>query len=233
MTTTFMIAAANQYVVAAFGLGGTLIGALVGGRATYAVAKKTSKTTIEVAKKTSDTTIEVAENTRQAAEAAWVRDTRRQFYDRFLTEAQKLLIACERCNGMSDDATSVTKKADCKKEVETSHSRFFEAYGTVQTVAQLPVVEAARTYAYRLWELKEELDGLGVLDAENFKTVAELVRDARHDTIDAMRGDLDLHGRSAKPPDDYNPFAGTGLGKEYPPGARPGSKRAAPASTPD
>lgn len=37
----------------------------------------------------------VAWQTRKAAERAWVRDNRREIYERFLTYAQSLLIACE------------------------------------------------------------------------------------------------------------------------------------------
>jgi hypothetical protein len=47
-----------------------------------------------------------------------------------------------------------------------------------------------------------------------FERVAQLVRFARHDTIDAMRAELGLVGR-AGPPDDFNPFRGTDLEDDY------------------
>jgi hypothetical protein len=85
----------------------------------------------------------------------------------------------------------------------------------VQTVAERDVVDAVRTYAYRLLELKEELDAEKPSGPAYFKQVAGLVRLARHDAIDAMRSEL---GRSdsAKPPDHYNPFADTPLEQQYP-----------------
>ena len=128
----------------------------------------------------------------------YVRDNRRELYDRFLSQAQKLLIACENASGGRRGVDGV----------ETAFNDFFEAYGVVQTVADRSVVDAARVYAYRLLELVEVLDSRSALGPESFDGVAQLVRLARHDTIDAMRGDLDLEG-SARPPRRFNPFAGT------------------------
>ena len=48
------------------------------------------------------------------------------------------------------------------------------------------------------------------------------IRSARHDTIEAMRNELGLDD-SARPPSDYNPFAGTDLERQY--GARAPSGR--------
>ena len=76
------------------------------------------------------------------------------------------------------------------------------------------MVDAARVYAYRLLELKEELDSKGILGPDSFDRVARLVRFARHDTIDAMRGELGLSG-SARPPEVFNPFRGTDLEDQY------------------
>ncbi len=170
------LAGVSPYVTAAFGLGGSLIGGFIAGTVSLLVARQA----------------------REAAEQGWIRDSRREIYDRFLTNAQKLLIACERTRAGRDAA------------VEGAYNDFFEAYGVVQTVAERAVVDAARVYAYRLRELVEGLGANSVLGAENFGSVARLIRLARHDTIDAMRGELGLHG-SARPPDGYNPFAGTEL----------------------
>ena len=139
-------------------------------------------------------------------------DNRREIYDRFLTSAQTLLIDCEKAR------ESKTKKA--KASVETAHTKFFEVYGVVLTVAERAAVDAARVYAYRLWELKESLDSMGVMGPENFETVASLVRTARHDLIDAMRAELGLPG-SARLEGKYNPFVGTALEREYAEGKRP------------
>jgi hypothetical protein len=138
----------------------------------------------------------VGKETQHAVEQAWIRDSRRQLYDRFLDSAQSLLVACEECPHDED-------------AISDAHSHFFQAYGGVQLVAQPPVVEAARAHAYRLWELEEELlSKRPVLQPNNAVAVARSVRAARHDTIDAMRKDLDPEGnaKSAKPPKVYNPF---------------------------
>ncbi len=86
------------------------------------------------------------------------------------------------------------------------------------TVAERPVVDAARVYAYRLRELAGTgRRGRGMKDAPPstwFERVTQLVRFARHDTIDAMRAELGLAG-SARPPKDFNPFRGTDLEDRY------------------
>jgi hypothetical protein len=94
----------------------------------------------------------------------------------------------------------------------------------VQTVAENALVNAARVYAYRLWELRASLDSTSVMRPENFSAVARLVRDARHDTVDAMRAELGLAG-SVRLEGKYNPFVGTDLEEEYAGGERlrPGS----------
>lgn len=172
----------------------------------------------------------VARQAREAAERAWVRDSRRDIYDRFVTAAQKLLIACEACKAVhrkGEDNDSEDSK-ETEDAVELAHINFFEAYIVVQTVADTRLVDAARVYAYRLWELRESLRSKSVLGPKNFDRVAELVRVARHDTINGMRTELGLAG-NIRPPDDYNPFAGTDLGEKYAaadqdrPGAAPAS----------
>jgi hypothetical protein len=186
---------ASAYATAAFGLVGSLIGGFIAGTVSLLIARQT----------------------RDAAERGWIRDNRRELYDRFLSHGQKLLIACE-------SASDGRRAADA---VAAAYNDFFEAYGVVQTVAQRPVVDAARVYAYRLQELTAILDSRSALGRESFDQVAQLTRLARHDTIDAMRGDLELEG-SARPPRRFNPFAATvferrwaeahGLGE----GAQPG-----------
>jgi hypothetical protein len=183
------IADVSPYVVAGFGLAGSLIGGAIAG----------------------SVSLWVAHQAREAAERSWIRDSRRNIYDRFLTNAQKLLIACEASKSLGESLGAQDKEA-----VERAHIDFFEVYGVVQTVADRPVVSAARIYAYRLLELAgTQRRGFrpGLKDA-HFERVAQLVRFARHDTIDAMRTELGLAG-SAQPPDDFNPFQGTDLEAEY------------------
>ena len=179
-----MAASASPYVAAAFGLAGSLIGGLIAGTVSLRVARQA----------------------REAAESSWIRDSRRQIFDRLLTEGQRLLIATIDCRR--------DRTAEAADAVERAHSAFFEVYGVVQTVSERPVVDASRAYGYRLLELKQSLDGAGVLGLERFDRVAQLVRLARQDTIDAMRRELGLAG-SAKPPDRYNPFVDTDLADEY------------------
>ncbi len=166
----------SPYVTAVFGLVGSLIGGFIAGTVSLLIARQT----------------------RDAAERAWIRDNRRELYDRFLSHGQQLLIACE----YASDRRRTTEG------VETAYNDLFGAYGVVQTVAKRPVVDAARLYAYRLQELVEVLDSRSALGRESFDEVAQLIRLARHDTIDAMREELELEG-SARPPRRYNPFAGT------------------------
>jgi hypothetical protein len=172
-----LMMAASAYAAAAFGLAGSLIGGLIAGTVSLRVARQA----------------------REAAERSWMRDSRRGIYDRFLTNAQKLLIACERSPSLRE---SIGAADDQLRE---AYLNFFEVYGVVQTVAERPVVDAARVYAYRLLELAE-----GGLAPPQFERVAQLVRFARHDTIDAMRAELGLTG-SASPPEGFNAFAGTDL----------------------
>ena len=68
---------------AVFGFVGVLVGAVIAGGVSLRIAKQT----------------------REAAERAWVRDNRREIYDRFLTCSQTLLNACE------DADKSKTKEA--------------------------------------------------------------------------------------------------------------------------
>jgi hypothetical protein len=170
MALETLAADVSPYVTAGVGLLGSLIGGAIAAVVTLMVAREA----------------------REAAATSWIRDTRREVYDRFLTTGQELLIAHEAGSG-----------------VEEAHSDFFEVYGVLQTVAERPVVDAARIYAYRLMELKQ-----GRLGADMFGSVAQLVRLARHDTIDAMRAELGVEG-SARPSDSFNPFRGTAFEDQY------------------
>jgi hypothetical protein len=164
----------SPWVAAAFGVVGTVIGGVIA----------------------ATVSLRLARDAREAAERAWVRDSRRQIYDRYLIAGQRLLAVMEKA------ASRVPTKPEA--EVEESYSAFFGAYASVQTVAELGVVANARIHAYRLQALKDILDGRGPFEHRDFNRIAKLVRDARHDTIDAMRADLGLPG-DAKPPtgDDY------------------------------
>ena len=173
---------ASPYVAAGFGLAGSLIGGLIAGTVSLRVARQA----------------------REAAESSWIRDSRRDIFDRLLTEGQRLLIACE----------AASRSPEARAAVEDAHRAFFEVYGVVQTVSERPVVDTSRAYGYRLLELKLALDSSGYLGMEHFGQMAQLVRRARHDTIDAMRVELGLTD-SAKPPEGYNPFLGTPLADEY------------------
>ncbi len=165
-----MVADVSPYVTAGVGLLGSLIGGSIAAVVTLMVARQA----------------------REAAASSWIRDTRREVYDRFLSTGQELLIAHE-----------------ARSAVDEAHSDFFELYGVLQTVAERPVIDAARVYAYRLMELKERR-----LGPENYGAVAQLVRRARHDVIDAMRAELGVEG-SARPSDDFNPFRGTTFEGRY------------------
>lgn len=178
------IAETSPYVIAGIGLAGSLIGGAIAATVSLVVAGQA----------------------RDAAERSWIRDNRRETYDRLLTDAQRLLIACEVCMAERSEAT--------EQEVHTAYVDFFDAYGVIQTVAEVAVVDAVRVYAYRLGELRAALDADGVLPPERFARVAQLVRRARHDVIDAMRADLGLTD-SARPPEAFNPFTGTDLAGEY------------------
>jgi hypothetical protein len=165
----------SPYVSAAFGLVGTLIGGVIAGTASARVAR----------------------HAREAAERAWVRDSRRQIYDRFLAAGQRLLATMEAA------AASSTIAGASREAVDEAYSAFFETYPSVQTVADVEVVASARNQAYRLQVLKDILDERGEFGRKDFHRIAKLVRDARHDTIDAMRADLHLPG-SARPPAGYD-----------------------------
>lgn len=148
----------------------------------------------------------VAWQARKAAESAWMRDNRRAIYDRFLTCAQMLQIACEAYR-------DARQKEEAKANVESAFTSFWEVYGVVQTVADTELFEIARIYGYRLWELATSLGSTSVMGGEYFGAVDQLVRDARHATITAMRKELGLG--SVHLVSDINPFAGTPLEEEY------------------
>jgi hypothetical protein len=182
------------YATALFGLAGSLIGGFIAGVVSLLVARQA----------------------REAAEGAWIRDNRRQIYDRFLTSGQRLLIACEaRWHSRHDRQPDCAPMAEeSKSGVGPAHANFFEAYSVVQTVANTTLVRAARVYGYRFLELQAIMDSKGVLEPDDFDRVAQLVREARHDTIDAMRAELGLK-EANWPPKDYNPFEGTDLEQKY------------------
>lgn len=82
--------------------------------------------------------LRVARQAQEAAERSWMRDSRREIYDRVLTNAQKLLIACEGSASLRESVGAAGV------ELRQAYLNFFEVYGVVQSVAELPVVEAAR-----------------------------------------------------------------------------------------
>jgi hypothetical protein len=125
----------------------------------------------------------LAWQTRKAAEQAWVRDNRREIYDRFLTQGQALLIALVE--------PRLDPSAD---ELHDAYVAFMGVYAVVQAVAERAVVDAARTYGYELLKLKQRV-GATSTDAG---AVAADVRLHRQAAIDAMRLELGLTG-SAKP----------------------------------
>jgi hypothetical protein len=193
------VVAVSAYGTALIALAGSLLGGLIAGTVSLLVARQA----------------------RDAAESAWIRDNRREIYDRFPTRAQKLLIAC--VAGRRDEGSEAS--------VETAHADFFEAYGVVQTVAEARLVTVARDYAYRLLELENLVGAQDAARREHAALVANLVRRARHDTIDAMRAELGLGG-SPWPAEDYNPFAETEYADTYAatrrPRDRPPARRAYP-----
>ena len=174
--------AASSLVAGAFALAGTLIGGAIAGIASY----------------------KVAQQAREAAERSWIRDTRREIYDRFLTRAQDLQSTCQHYQAGAHDGPS-------GDALERAFNDFFQAYGVVQTVAERRVVAAARVHGYRLHELRDQVVGKpGKLDPPDTKRVDELVRTARHETVAAMREELGLpivEPVSA----DFNAFVGTDL----------------------
>jgi hypothetical protein len=180
------VAAGNSYTPAIYGLIGSLIGGFIAGTVSLLVARQA----------------------RAAAEGAWIRDNRREIYDRLLRCAEKLLHACEACKGANGDTEAL------KARVGSAFTNFWEVYGVVQTVAGMRLVVAVRVYSYRLWELAASLGTTSVMGPENFDLVMKLIRDARHDMIDVMRAELGLDS-GIRPSDDYNPFAGTELEQRY------------------
>ncbi len=178
------IAAGSAYVTAGFGLAGSLIGGAMAAFVSQAAARQAL----------------------EAAEKSWVRDNRREMYERFLNNAQRLLIACQAAFHADDDE-------EAADTVLQAYLDFFSVYSVVQTVAERAVVEAARVHAYRLLELRKAMQSQG-LGRKNFNKVAGCIRDARHQTIDAMRADLGFLD-SAQPAQPYNPFAGTSLADAY------------------
>jgi hypothetical protein len=152
--------------------------------------------------------LRVARETRDAAEGAWVRDSRRETYDRFLTTGQQYLIACQ---SRTDDA------------IKAAGVEFYAAYGVVQTVADMSVVEAARIYTRRL----EELERIALRQNTKWGPVANVLvascRDARHDVIDAMRSDL-AHGQRGTA-EGLQPVARHGIQREIRHGARCSGRR--------
>src|ERR1700759_2116096 len=105
-----VIVAASEYGTAAFALASSLIGGLVVGV----------------------TSVLIARQARQAAEAAWIRDTRRDIYSRFLSNAQALLIACEaRMRAPSADTQLADDQGDVRNAVERAHNDLFAVYSLV------------------------------------------------------------------------------------------------------
>jgi hypothetical protein len=155
--------------------------------------------------------------TRETADLAWLKDTRRLIYGQSLERAQAYLIACEALKDTPSDPT-------LRDKVEAAHSQFFETYGVIQVVAGTELVQTARAYAYRLEELKNELDGKGVFDPDAsirdravratskadafFWMVARSVRLARHYTIDEMRKEMSLSPGDWPDDQNYNPYLG-------------------------
>jgi hypothetical protein len=160
-------AAGSSLAPAVFGLLGAVIGAVTAGGASLWVAWQTQK----------------------AAERAWMRDNRREIYDRFLTYAQQLLIASEAYYDAS------RRDDEAKAKVESAFTSFWEVYSVVQTVADIRLFGKARIYGYRLWELATSLGPTSVMGPGKFRDVAALVRGARHDTITEMRAELGLAGK--------------------------------------
>jgi hypothetical protein len=117
-----------------------------------------------------------------------------------------LLFACE---AFAD----APRRKEAKASVESAFTSFWEVYGVVQTVAGTRLFEVVRIYGYRLWELATSLGSTSVMGREHFGAVDQLVRDARHATIAAMRKELGLG--SVNLVTDINPFAGTPLEAVY------------------
>ena len=190
MVNSPLAATGSSFVPAVVGLVGALIGGVIAGTASLLVAWRA----------------------RKAAERAWMRDNRRAIYERFLTDAQMLLLACEACKDARPQ-----EKEEATANVESTFNSFWGANSVVQTVADTPLFEIARIYGYRLWELATSLGSTSVMGPENFDTVHQLILLARRNTIAAMRGELGLGG---SPVSDINPFVGTSLEEKYANGER-------------
>src|SRR4051812_49826729 len=115
------IFAASSSATAAFGLAGSLIGGLIAGTVSLLVAR----------------------HAREAAERSWMRDSRREIYDRFLTRAQKLLIACEAPERLPEGIGG-GKDGEAAEGGPHAHPHFFQVFRVVHNAAQRPVVDAAR-----------------------------------------------------------------------------------------
>jgi hypothetical protein len=175
----------TAYVAGAFGLVGAVLGGLIAGATSRSVAR----------------------NALDAAEAAWMRDNRRDLFDRFLSSAQRLLIASQDSWKDPDDQLSANARVAAGAE-------FWAVYGVIQTLADKEVVDAARVYAYRLQELENLINTTSRLGRERFYPVTREVRSARHDTIDKMRREFGLT-ESVRPDPDFNPFEGTPLERPW------------------
>lgn len=129
------VADASSLMPAVFGLVGALIGEIMAGAASLLVAWQA----------------------RKAAEHAWMRYSGREIYDRFLTYAQRLLIACESYK----DARH--KNGEAKANVGSAFTSFWDVYGVVQTVASTQLFNKAHIHGYRLWELATSLGTTSVM----------------------------------------------------------------------
>jgi hypothetical protein len=180
-----VLAEVNPYLTGLFGLFGVLVGGLIAGGVSLVVARQA----------------------RDAAEASWMRDTRRQVYADFLAKGQAL-------HSLVVDAGVGGRKTDTDVAIAAAYSDVMEAYAVVQTVADQPVVDASRVYAYRLQELEAIGRSSVSLGYTNYDQVSTLVRKARHKVVDTMRTSLQLAG-SAEPADGFNPFDDTTLKGAY------------------
>ena len=91
------IAEGSSYVPAIFGLAGSLIGGFIAGTVSLLVARQA----------------------RKAAEGTWIRDNRREIYDRLLTYAERLLRACEAYKAAHRDEDTA------KASVESAFTNFW------------------------------------------------------------------------------------------------------------
>jgi hypothetical protein len=195
------LVAVSAYVTAAFGLAGSLIGGAIAGTVSLLVARQA----------------------REAAERSWMRDSRREIYDRFLTNAQRLLIACEASESLGESLGTHDAEHD-RQALEQAHLKLLRGLrgGTDRGGAAcgrcLPRLCISAIGTSGNWPPRSRPEGrpssTSELDPAKFERVAQLVRFARHDTIDAMRTELGLSG-SAQPPKDFNPFRGTDLEDQY------------------